>query len=103
MWIAATASIAHRPGPEPVAVRLEARFPFGLQRQLDDSLHHAVLDGRDAEGPEPTRLARLGDVDPPDRLRLVSLELQTVLQQRHPVLRRRAHHAVDAGRIPARV
>jgi hypothetical protein len=31
------------------------------------------------------------------------LELQTALQQRHPVRRRPAHHAVDPGRVPARV
>src|SRR4051794_29287482 len=86
-------------GPEPVAVRLEACLPFGFQRQLDDSLHHAVLDGRNAQG---THLAvGLRDVDPSDRLWLVSLEVQTALQQRHPIFRRPAHHAVDAGCIPA--
>src|SRR3954452_20637690 len=65
-------------GSEPIAVRLEACFPFGFQRQLDDSLHHAVPDGRDAQG---THLAvGLRDIDPLDRLWLVSLEVQTALQ-----------------------
>ena len=87
-------------GSEPVAVRLEARLPFGFQRHLDEHLQGPVANGRNAQGPGPA--VRLRDVHPSDRSRSAVPEAQASGQSR-PALGRPAHHAVDAGRIPAGV
>jgi hypothetical protein len=75
-------------------------LPFGLQRHLNEHLQGPVPDRRDAQGPRPADRPR--DVHPPDRLRSVAPEAQASGQSR-PALGRLAHHAVDAGRVPARV
>src|SRR3954462_11166668 len=85
---------------EPIAVRLEACLPFGFQRHLDEHLKGSFADCRNTKGPRPA--VRLRDMHPSDRLRTVAPEAQTISQP-HPALGRPAHHAVDAGRIPARV
>src|SRR5215213_5297414 len=85
---------------EPIAVRLEACLPFGFQRHLDEHLKGSFADRRNAKGPRPA--VRLRDMYPSHGLRTVVPEAQTISQP-HPALGRPAHHAVDAGRIPARV
>src|SRR3954467_14352494 len=85
---------------EPIAVRLEACLPFGFQRHLDEHLKGSFADCRNTKGPRPA--VRLWDVHPSDRLWTVVPEAQAISQP-HPALGRPAHHAVDAGRIPARV
>ena len=79
--------------PEAVAVRLEARLPFRLQRQLDERLHHPIQHGRYAQG--PLLAVALRDVDPADRLGAVALEAQAFPKHRETSRRHVAHHAVD--------
>src|SRR5215208_6160740 len=85
---------------EPIAVRLEACLPLGLQRHLDEHLKGSFADCRNAKGPGPA--VRLRDMHPSDRLRSVVPKAQASGQP-HPALGRPAHHAVDAGGSPARV
>src|SRR4051812_22048726 len=85
---------------EPIAVRLEACLPLGLQRHLDEHLKGSFADCRNAKGPGPA--VRLRDMHPSDRLRTVAPEAQASGQP-HPALGRPAHHAVDTGCIPAPV
>src|SRR3954453_19489055 len=85
---------------EPIAVRLEACLPFGLQRHLDEHLKGSFADCRNAKGPGPA--VRLRDMHPSDWLRTVVPEAQAS-DQPHPALGRPAHHAIDAGRRPSRV
>jgi site-specific DNA recombinase len=86
------------PRPEPIAVRLEARLPFGFQRHLDEHLQGSIPDCGDAQG--PLSAVRFWNVDPSDRLWSIALETQ-ISGQFHPALGRPAHHAVDPGRIAA--
>src|SRR5262245_30924089 len=57
-------------GTEPVAVLRERRVPAALQDLQDRLLDQAIQHGGDAELAHPA--VRLGDLDPPHRLRLVS-------------------------------
>jgi len=73
------------PGPEPVAVHLEARLPFWFERALDESLHHAVLDGRNAQG--SGFAVRLRDVHPPCGPRPVPAQGQIRVKERLALFR----------------
>src|SRR3954463_8329201 len=87
-------------GSEPIAVRLEACLPFGLQRHFDEPLQGPIANGRNAKGPRPA--VRLRNVHPSDWLRSVAPKAQASGQP-HPAFWRPAHHAIDAGCRPARV
>src|SRR5512132_3806886 len=89
------------PWPETVAVRLEARLPLRLQRQLDDGLHYPVRDRRYAQRPPPA--VALRDINPTDRLGMVALEAQTFPEQRESMRRQPAHLAVDPWCFPAAI
>jgi hypothetical protein len=63
--------VGRAPGPEPVTGWQEVGLEHRLHDQLHCGHHHPVAHAWDAERPGGARLARLGDVDPPQRRRPV--------------------------------
>jgi site-specific DNA recombinase len=61
---------------EPIRVRIGGRFRHGVQGQQVEGLHSSVLHGGDAQRAQLP--VRLGDIHPPERLRLVAALLQAV-------------------------
>lgn len=86
-------------GAEAVAVRRERPVPARLEHLQHCLLEEAVQDGGNPQG--PPLAVRLRDVDAADRLRLVPVETQAVLQERQAGLGRVAHPPVDAWRMLA--
>jgi hypothetical protein len=85
------------------------RAEVGLEDRFEDDLgrrhHHPVTHTRDTQWPGLTRLARLGDMDPPQRLRPVGpggqLSGEFGQEHFHPgLLDGIDRHAVDAGSPP---
>jgi hypothetical protein len=75
-------------GSEPIAGRQEVGLEDRLQDQLGRGHRHPVTHARNAERPGLARLARLGNVDPPQRRRPVGPGLercgQLLEEARHP-------------------
>ena len=62
--------------PEAEALGREVRLEDGFEDDLRPRHHHPVSDRGDAERPGLPRLARFGDVDPPQRLGTVGAVVQ---------------------------
>ena len=63
--------VGRAPGPKPVAGRQEVGLEDRLEDQLGRRHRYPVAHGRDAKRPGLARLARLGDMDSPQRRRPV--------------------------------
>lgn len=79
---------------EAVRVGLKTCFPFWFEGGFDDCLHHAVTHGGYAQ--RSLFVVALGDVDPSNRLGLVTFEAQAVSKQLQTCFRGVAYHAVNA-------
>ena len=93
------------PGPEPVAGRQKVGFKDRLKHDLRRRHHHAIGDAGDAERPQLTAAARLGDMDAAQRPRPVGPGPQRARESVEELidsgtLDRLDGHAVDAGRPP---
>ena len=90
------------PRAKPVALGQEVGLEDGFEDDLGRRHHHPVTDTGYAEGPGGSRLPRLRDMHPPERLGAIGLRLQLTgegfEELPHPgVLDVLDRHTVDAG------
>src|SRR5262245_6524248 len=84
-------------GSEPVAARLESRFPLWLQGILDPRLHGAVSNGGDSQGSQFAILFR--DKHTSDWTGPPYLSVLQVSDEAHAGSRCSDHYLINAGRV----